>query len=40
MTRVLLSDLASGGRVVIGSEISPYDPRILERVIDGLRELA
>jgi hypothetical protein len=40
VTRVLLSDLASGDRVVIGSEISPYDPRILERVIDGLRELA
>uniref|UniRef100_UPI003F49ADBB DUF742 domain-containing protein n=1 Tax=Actinomadura sp. CA-154981 TaxID=3240037 RepID=UPI003F49ADBB len=40
VTRVLLSDLAAGDRVAIGSEISPYDPRILERVIHGLRELA
>ncbi|XVQ09819.1 DUF742 domain-containing protein [Spirillospora sp. CA-255316] len=41
VTRVLLSDLAAGDRIEIGPETtSPYDPRLLERVIDGLRELA
>lgn len=41
VTRVLLSDLAAGGRVEIGPEAAaPYDPRLLERVIDGLRQLA
>ncbi|GAA2431973.1 DUF742 domain-containing protein [Actinomadura vinacea] len=41
VTRVLLSDLAAGDRISIGPETtSPYDPQLLERVIDGLRELA
>lgn len=42
VTRVLLSDLAAGNRVVINPETydSPYDEKLLERVIDGLRELA
>jgi hypothetical protein len=41
VTRVLLSDLAAADRIEIGLETaSPYDPRLLERVIDGLRELA
>jgi hypothetical protein len=41
VTRVLLSDLAAGERIEIGPETtSPYDPRLLERVIDGLRQLA
>lgn len=42
VTRVLLGDLAAGNRVVINPETyaSPYDTRLLERVIDGLRELA
>ncbi len=42
VTRVLLGDLAAGSRVRINPEAyaSPYDPSLLERVIDGLRELA
>lgn len=42
VTRVLLGDLAAGSRVVINPETyeSPYDQNLLERVIDGLRELA
>jgi hypothetical protein len=42
VTRVLLGDLAAGSRVLINPETyaSPYDPSLLERVIDGLRELA
>jgi hypothetical protein len=41
VTRVLLADLAAGDRIEILAEgASPYDPHVLERVIDGLRELA
>lgn len=42
VTRVLLEDLASDERVHINDELygSPYDHRLLKRVIDGLRELA
>ncbi|MBO0821036.1 MAG: DUF742 domain-containing protein [Nocardiopsaceae bacterium] len=42
VTRVLLEDLASSGHVQVndGGYGSPYDHRLLERVIDGLRELA
>lgn len=42
VTRVLLEDLAAAGRVQINDDAydSPYDRRLLKRVIDGLRELA
>lgn len=41
VTRVLLGDMAANNRVSIDSEAaSPYDPSVLKRVIDGLRELA
>ncbi|GAA3755255.1 DUF742 domain-containing protein [Salinactinospora qingdaonensis] len=42
VTRVLLGDMAARGHLVINPETysSPYDPRLLERVIDGLYELA
>ncbi|MFC6884752.1 MULTISPECIES: DUF742 domain-containing protein [Actinomadura] len=41
VTRVLLADLAAGDRIAIAAEgTSPYDRNVLERVIDGLRELA
>ena len=42
VTRVLLEDLAATEQVQINEEIyaSPYDHRLLKRVIDGLRELA
>jgi hypothetical protein len=42
VTRVLLEDLAATDRVQINDETysSPYDHRLLKRVIDGLRELA
>ncbi|GAA3750015.1 hypothetical protein HDA32_001057 [Spinactinospora alkalitolerans] len=42
VTRVLLGDLASDDRVLINPETyaSPYDPRLLKRVIHGLRDLA
>jgi uncharacterized protein DUF742 len=42
VTRVLLSDLAAENRVLINPEtyVSPYDSGLLERVIDGLRQLA
>ena len=42
VTRVLLGDLASGNRVAINPETytSPYDTRLLKRVLHGLRELA
>jgi hypothetical protein len=42
VTRVLLEDLAASGRVQINDDTyeSPYDSRLLKRVIDGLRELA
>ena len=41
VTRVLLGDLASVGRISIEADAfdSPYDPRLLEQVIEGLREL-
>jgi len=42
VTRVLLEDLAAQDRVQINGEAyaSPYDHNLLQRVIDGLRELA
>jgi len=42
VTRVLLEDLAAGNRVQINEDsyASPYDQRLLKRVIDGLREFA
>ena len=42
VTRVLLEDLAASDRVQISDDAydSPYDHRLLKRVIDGLRELA
>lgn len=42
VTRVLLGDLAAGNRVAINPETyaSPYDTRLLKRVLHGLRELA
>jgi hypothetical protein len=42
VTRVLLEDLASAGRIHINAETyaSPFDRRLLKRVIDGLREFA
>lgn len=42
VTRVLLGDLAAENRVLINPETyaSPYDASLLERVVDGLRQLA
>jgi Protein of unknown function (DUF742) len=42
VTRILLEDLAAAGHVQISeeSQTSPYDHRLLKRVIDGLREFA
>jgi len=45
VTRVLLTDLAAAGRVLIGtdptaSSSDPFDRRMLERVLDGLKQLA
>jgi Protein of unknown function (DUF742) len=42
VTRVLLGDLVAGNRLQVNSatDTSPYDPRLLKRVIHGLRELA
>jgi hypothetical protein len=42
VTRVLLEDLAATDRVQINDEAyaSPYDHKLLKRVIDGLRALA
>lgn len=42
VTRVLLGDMAARDRMVVnpGGYDSPYDPRLLRRVIDGLYELA
>ena len=42
VTRVLLEDLAAADRVQINEDVyvSPYDRRLLKRVIDGLRALA
>lgn len=42
VTRVMLGDLAASNRIRVHSERyrSPYDHRLLERVRDGLRQLA
>ncbi len=42
VTRVLLEDLVAADHVLINEEAysSPYDRRLLKRVIDGLREFA
>jgi Protein of unknown function (DUF742) len=42
VTRVLLEDLAATEHILINEETysSPYDQRLLKRVIDGLREFA
>jgi hypothetical protein len=42
VTRVLLEDLAASERIQINDETydSPYDHRLLKRVIDGLHALA
>jgi hypothetical protein len=42
VTRVLLEDLAAADHVLINEQTysSPYDQRLLKRVIDGLREFA
>ena len=42
VTRVLLEDLAASDHVLINEDTytSPYDHRLLKRVIDGLREFA
>lgn len=42
VTRVLLSDLCSAGRVLAEepATASPYDRTLLERVLDGLRQYA
>lgn len=40
VTRVLLSDLAAADRVLIETHTTPYDRRTLERVLDGLKQLA
>jgi hypothetical protein len=42
VTRVLLEDLAGTDHVLINEDTygSPYDNRLLKRVIDGLREFA
>jgi|GraSoiStandDraft_48_1057284.scaffolds.fasta_scaffold148744_2 hypothetical protein len=42
VTRVLLSDLASAGHMLIGPDAypSPYDSDLLERIIDGLQQFA
>jgi hypothetical protein len=42
VTRVLLEDLAAADWVRTNEDayVSPYDHRLLQRVIDGLRELA
>ncbi len=40
VTRVLLSDLAAAGHVLVGPDSypSPYDSDLLERIIDGLQQ--
>jgi hypothetical protein len=42
VTRVLLEDLAAADWVQVNEDVyvSPYDHRLLKRVIDGLRQLA
>jgi len=42
VTRVLLEDLAAAEKVQVNEDVyvSPYDQRLLKRVIDGLRKYA
>ncbi|HTU76822.1 MAG TPA: DUF742 domain-containing protein [Trebonia sp.] len=42
VTRVLLEDLAAADRIAVNEDdyASPYDHRLLKRVIDGLRKHA
>jgi hypothetical protein len=42
VTRVLLGDLCSTGRVLVEepAAVSPFDRSLLERVLDGLRQYA
>ena len=42
VTRVLLEDLAAADWLQVNEDayVSPYDHRLLKRVIDGLRQLA
>ena len=42
VTRVLLEDLAAADKVQVNEDtyVSPYDHRLLKRVIDGLRKYA
>ena len=42
VTRVMVDDLATRNRVLVHAEpySSPFDPRLLERLCDGLRQLA
>jgi hypothetical protein len=42
VTRVLLGDLCSAGRVLVEepTAASPYDRNLLERVLDGLKQYA
>lgn len=42
VTRVLIGDMAARERLIVNPDAysSPYDPRLLKRVIDGLYELA
>jgi hypothetical protein len=42
VTRVLLGDLCSAGRVLAEAPVaaSPFDRTLLERVLDGLRQYA
>ncbi|GAB2864393.1 DUF742 domain-containing protein [Actinocorallia aurea] len=39
LTRVLLGDLAGRGLVTVHADLDPFDPLLLERVLDGLRAL-
>lgn len=39
LTRVLLGDLAGRGLVAVHADLDPFDPLILERLLDGLRAL-
>ncbi|ROO88599.1 uncharacterized protein DUF742 [Actinocorallia herbida] len=39
LTRVLLGDLAGRGLVTVHADLDPFNPLILERLLDGLRAL-